>query len=128
MHRDRYSGEMRLAGSGILRKLRTPCAHPLCQAGATGSDARLRHLQSRSHCGDERGQRIDGAGLDRQIAREAAHRVAHEERLLADVGDVASRGRILQLRDPGRVGVDDDDKVGVGQQRAGLEAEMHRVG
>ena len=117
----------RLSGRGILRKLRAPCAHALGQARAAGGDARLRHLQPRPDRGVESGQRVDGAGLDREIAREGAHRVAHEERLLANVHDVTSRGRVMQAGDPGRIAVNGDDEVGVGQQRARFEAEMHGV-
>ena len=127
MHRDRYSGEIVCPGVEFFRKLRAPRAHPLGQACATGSDARLRHLQSRSNRGVERRQRVDGAGLDGEIAREGAHRVTHEEWLLTDMRDMASRGRVVQARDPGRVGVDGDDQVGVSQQRTRLEAKMHRV-
>ena len=70
-------------------------------------------------------ERVDGAGLDRKIAREGAHRVAHEERLLANVHDVTSRGRVMQARNPGRIAVNGDDEIGIGEQRARLKAEMH---
>ena len=72
-------------------------------------------------------QRVDGAGLHGEIAGERAHRIAHEERVLADMGDAAAGRRMLQMRNPRHVGIEHDDQIGVGEQRARLEAEMHRV-
>ena len=124
---ERYSGEIVVAGRGILRELRAPRAHALGQSRAARGDARLRHLQARLDRARERIERLRGAGLNRKIAREAAHRIAHVERILADMRDAAAAGRMLQMRNPRHVGLEHDDQIGVGQQRAGLEAEMHRM-
>ena len=41
--------------------------------------------------------------------------------------DAAAGRRMLQMRDPRHVRFNDDHQIGVGQKRAGLETEMHRV-
>ena len=75
----------------------------------------------------ERGERDRGRRGDRQIARERAHRIAREHRVLADMRDAAAGGRLLHARIPRRVAFDDDDQVGLADQRAGIEARMHRM-
>ena len=127
MTRDRYSGEIVVPGGGILRQLRAPRPHALGQPRAARGNARVRHLQARLDRAHKRIQRLCGAGLHREIAREAAHRIAHVERVFADMRDAAAAGRMLQMRDPRHVGFKRDHQIGIGEQRAGLEAEMHRM-
>ena len=64
---------------------------------------------------------------DRKIARERAHRIAHERRVLADMGDAAAGSRLLRARIPRRIAFQHDDEVGLADQRRGVEARMHRM-
>ena len=117
----------RRAGRGILRELRAPRAHAFGQSGAPRRDARVGHLQARFDRARERIERLRRARLNRKVARETAHRIANVERVFADVCDTAAARRMLQMRNPRHVGLDHDHQVGVSQERAGLEAEMHRM-
>ena len=96
MTRERYSGEMRSPGAESFASCARRVRMRSVSRRAARGDARLRHLQARLDRRAQRLQRIDGAGLDGEIAREAAHRIAHEERILADMRDAAAGGRMLQ--------------------------------
>jgi len=101
--------------------------------------AHLRELlpprwQVRARVGAARGQRLrqrieqhHGLAGDREVAGEAADRDARERRVLADMHDLASRGRRFTVGEPWRVAVDRQHEIGLGQQRMRLEAEMHRM-
>src|SRR6185437_4819005 len=109
MTRDRYSGEIVV---------------PAVESFANCAP-RVRHLQTWLDGARERIERLRRAGLQSKVAREAAHRVPHIERILADMRHAAATGWMLQMRNPGHVGFERDDKVGIGKQGARLESEMH---
>ncbi len=53
--------------------------------------------------------------------------VADEERVLAHMNDAAAGRRMLQMRNPRHIGFQRNHQIGIGEQRAGLVAEMHRM-
>ena len=113
------------AGGEILRQLGAPCAHALGQARTPRGNARVRHLQARLDRAHQCLERLGGAGLHGKIAWEAAHGIAHIEWILTHMRDAAAAGRMLQVRDPRHIGFDHDHQIGIDEQRAGLETEMH---
>ena len=70
-------------------------------------------------------------GRDRHVARIAAHRIAREEGIDAQVNDRRAGCGLLQMRVPGHVGLDDHDRVGLGQRgvrgAGGVVAEVEIV-
>ena len=88
----------------------------------------LRHLQARFDRARERIQRLRGASLNRKITREAAHRIANVERVLADMRDAAAGRRMLQMRDPRHVRTQCTITRSASVRSApGSKPEMHRV-
>ena len=103
-------------GVCVLRGLGAARLMALDQLRAARLDIELLLRQRRV----ERRQRDRRRRGDRQIARERAHRIAREGRVLADMRDAAAGGRLLGARIPRRVALDHDDEVGLADQRAGI--------
>ena len=56
-----------------------------------------------------------------EVACKAAHGIAEIRRVLADVGNARGRPRCLDARQPGNVGFDDDDGIGIVEIGSGIE-------
>ena len=63
--------------------------------------------------GGELGQRRCGGGGHRDIAREAADRIAREQRIDTEMDHLAFRARRLEAGDPRHIALDDEDRVGI---------------
>ena len=89
--RDRYSGEIVVAGARNPWRVARAASRMRSVSRARRAAMRASAICSRgSTARVKRIERIGDAGLHREVARERAHRIAHVERILADMRDAAA--------------------------------------
>jgi hypothetical protein len=99
--------------------------HRLALPGDPGATRRHRVLlYKRLQSPAKRRQYQPGRAGDRDIGGEAADRVAAEQRIDADMDDLALGRRRLAARGPRHVAIDDQDRIRLVEQGPGVVAEV----